>query len=156
MLLQHLHQARFTNARLAAEEHHLPEAVLDLRPAFQQEPDFLLPAHEWGPPSAAGRFEATASHALIEYPIDRERLRLAFEERSPQRLAGKEAPEQLEGGGADHQGVGRGKALQAGRQVGRLPERQLFLPGAVPYLPHHHQPGMNAQAHRELPPALAF
>jgi hypothetical protein len=32
MLLDHLHQARFTDARFAAEQHHLPEAVLDLRP----------------------------------------------------------------------------------------------------------------------------
>ena len=36
LLLQHLHQARFANARFAAEQHHLPEAVLDLRPALQQ------------------------------------------------------------------------------------------------------------------------
>ena len=48
LLLQHLHQARFANARLAAEQHHLPQAVLDLRPALQQQPHFLLPPHQRG------------------------------------------------------------------------------------------------------------
>jgi hypothetical protein len=34
MFLQHLDQARFTNARFAAEQHHLPHAILDLRPTL--------------------------------------------------------------------------------------------------------------------------
>ena len=81
MFLQHLHQARFANARFAAEQHHLPEAVLDLRPALQQQPDFLLPAHQRGQAGAAGRFQATAGHTLIQHPIDRQRLGEAFQER---------------------------------------------------------------------------
>ena len=47
-------------------------------------------------------------------------------------------------------GIGRRDALQAGRQVGRLAQRQLFLPGACPHLAHHHQPGMDPQAHGQL------
>ena len=46
LLRQHLHQARFADARFATEQHHLPEAVLDLRPALPQQRDFLLPAHQ--------------------------------------------------------------------------------------------------------------
>jgi hypothetical protein len=34
VFLQHLHQARFANTRLATQQHHLPEAVLHLRPAL--------------------------------------------------------------------------------------------------------------------------
>ena len=81
LFLQHLHQARFADARFAAEQHHLPEAVLDLRPALQQQPDFLLPAHQRGQAGAAGRFQATAGHTLIQHPIDRQRLGQAFQER---------------------------------------------------------------------------
>jgi hypothetical protein len=83
MLLEHLDKARFADARFAAEQHHLPNAVLDLRPAFEQEPDFLLPAHEWRPPGAAGGFQATAGHTLIEHAIDRQRRRQAFQGRRP-------------------------------------------------------------------------
>src|SRR5262249_13431260 len=42
MLLQDLHQARFANACFAAEQHHLSQAVLDLRPALVQQCYFLL------------------------------------------------------------------------------------------------------------------
>src|SRR5262249_5887167 len=55
----------------------------------------------------------------------------------------------------DHQGIGSGVALQTGRQIGGLTERQLFLPGATPHLPHHHPPGMDpyapGQAHTAFP-----
>ena len=35
-LLQHLHQTRFADARLAAEHYHLSHALFDLCPAFQE------------------------------------------------------------------------------------------------------------------------
>ena len=81
MLLQHLHEARFANAGLAAEQHHLPDPLLDLRPTLHQQPDFLLPAHQGGPPGAAGGFQATAGHTLIQHAIDRQRLGEAFQGR---------------------------------------------------------------------------
>ena len=34
LFLQHLHETRFANARFTAQQHHLPEAILDLRPAL--------------------------------------------------------------------------------------------------------------------------
>src|SRR4029453_2444495 len=79
MLLQHLDETRFANTRLAAEQYHLPEAVLDLRPALPQERDFLLPPHQRRPPGATGGFQATAGYALIEHAIDRQRRGLGFE-----------------------------------------------------------------------------
>jgi hypothetical protein len=39
-------------------------------------------------------------------------------------------------------------------KVGGLTERQLFLPGAALDFAHHHQPGMDAQAHGQLYPPL--
>ena len=83
LFLQHLHQARFANTRFAAEQHHLPEAVLDLGPALAQQRDFLLAPHQRRQAGAAGRFQATAGHTLIEHPIDRQRLGKAFQERRP-------------------------------------------------------------------------
>jgi hypothetical protein len=81
LVCQRLHQARFADAGFAAEEHHLAEAVFDLRPALEQHPNFLLPPHQRGPPGAAGGFQATAGHTLIEHAIDRQRLGLAFQGR---------------------------------------------------------------------------
>ena len=78
---QHLDQARFANARFAAEEHDLPAALLDLRPPCLEQADFLLPAHQRGQVRTADGFQATAGHTLIEHAIDRQRLGLAFEER---------------------------------------------------------------------------
>src|SRR5262245_54594216 len=147
MLLQHLHQARFANARFTAEQYYLSEAILDLRPTLQQESHFLLPAHERGPAGTPSGFQATAGHAFIEYAVDRQRLGLAFQRWGPQRLAGKEPPEELKGGGTNDQRIGRRNALQARRQVGGLTECQLLLPSASAYLPHNDQAGMDAQAH---------
>ena len=83
VFLQHLHQARFADARFPAEQHHLPDPLLDLRPALPQQPDFLLASHQGGPAGAAGGFQATAGHTLIQHAIDRQRLGLAFEEGGP-------------------------------------------------------------------------
>ena len=69
-------------------------------------------------------------------------------------MAGKEPAEELKGRGTDHQGIGRRNALQAGGEVGGLTQRQLFLPGTAPYLPHHDEPGMDPQAHGQVHPAL--
>ena len=81
LVRQHLHQARFADAGFPAEQHHLAEAVLHLRPALAQHGDFLLSTYERGPPGAAGGFQATAGHALIEHAVDRQRLGEAFQER---------------------------------------------------------------------------
>ena len=66
MFRQHLHEARFADARFAAEQHHLPEAVLDLRPALPQQRHFRLPAHERGQagaPAASRRLRAMLSYS---------------------------------------------------------------------------------------------
>ena len=131
---QHLDETRFADARFAAEQHHLPEAVLDLRPALQEQPYFLLPAHERGQAGAAGRFQATAGHTLIQHLIDLQRLGDAFQQRGAYGLAGKEAAKELKGRGTDHQGIGRREPLQAGGDVRRLAQRQLLLSGATSHV----------------------
>ena len=69
VFLEHLRQARFADARFPTEQHYLPHAVFDLRPALQEQPHFLLAAHQRGQTGTAGRFQATARHALIQYLI---------------------------------------------------------------------------------------
>ena len=98
--------------------------------------------------------QATARRALRQHLIDLQRLREALEEWRAERLAGKEAPEELPGCGTDHQRIGCRNPLQAGRQVGRLAQRQLFLPRTATHLTHHHEPGMAPQAHGQLHPPL--
>ena len=100
-------------------------------------------------PAASRRLRAST---LIQHLIDRQWLGEAFEERRTERLIGKESTEELKGGGTDDQGIGRGDPLQAGRKVGRLAEGQLFLPRPTADLAHHHQPGVDAQAHGEVTP----
>jgi hypothetical protein len=39
MVFNHLHQSRFANAGIPIEHHDLPQAVLDLGPAFEQQGD---------------------------------------------------------------------------------------------------------------------
>jgi hypothetical protein len=92
---QPLHQARFADARFTAEQHHLPKAVFDLHPALAQQPDFRLPTDERRQAGAASGLQATAGCALVEHLIDRDGLSEAFQPLGPERLASKEAAEQL-------------------------------------------------------------
>jgi hypothetical protein len=78
---QHLHQARFANTRLAAEQHHLADPLLDLRPALQEQADCLRAPHQRGQPRGTDCLQATAGRALIQHAIDRQRLGETFEER---------------------------------------------------------------------------
>ena len=80
LFLQHLCEARLANARLAAQQHDLPPALLDLRPALLEDADFLCAAYQWGPSGTAGSFQATTGHTLIQHAIDRQRLGQAFQE----------------------------------------------------------------------------
>ena len=77
---QYLHEARFADTGFAAEQHHLPEAVFDLRPALPQQSRLLFAAHQRSQAGAAGGFQAAAGHTLIQHPIDRQRLGNAFQE----------------------------------------------------------------------------
>jgi hypothetical protein len=44
--------------------------------------------------------------------------------------------------------------LQAGRHIGRLTQRELFLAAATAHLAHDHQPGVDADAHGQLHPLV--
>jgi hypothetical protein len=91
---QHLYEARFADAGFATEQHHLPEPLLNLRPALPQQRYFLLAAHQRGQAGAASGLQTTAGRAFIPHLIDLDGLSEAFQELGTERLAGKEAAEQ--------------------------------------------------------------
>jgi hypothetical protein len=71
-----------------------------------------------------------------------------------QLLGGKVAAHQAEGGRTDHGRIRRRQALETGRKIGRLPQRQLFLATAAPDFAHYHQAGMDPHPHGQLDPLL--
>ena len=47
VILQHPSQARLADPGLAAEQHDVPSAVLDVFPAVEEQPDFLVSSDQW-------------------------------------------------------------------------------------------------------------
>ena len=153
-LTQHLDQARFANARLAAEQHHLPAPLRALRPALQQQPHLLLPPDQGRQATRGHNIEARLRPALRQKLVHPQGLVHPFEGVLAQRLAGKKPLDQPQGGGTDHYRVGRCQPLQPRRNVGRVAQGQLLLPPAAAHGAHHHRPGMHAHPHRQ--PHAAF
>jgi hypothetical protein len=154
MVFQHLHQARFANARLAAEQHHLPATRGGLCPAPLQQGHFFVPAHQRGQPRRGDDVEAALDAALVQDTIHVHQRRDTSEGVRAQRLSGKVPLDEPEGGLTDHHRIGRHEPLEAGGQTGCFTQSQLFLAAATAHLTHHHQPGMHPQAHRQVYPAL--
>ena len=120
VVFQHLHQARFANARLTAEQHHLPLPRLRLLPALLQERHLFFPAHQGRQPARDDRLQAALDAALAQDAIHMHGRCHAFEGMRPQILVRKVALHQAEGGRTQHHGIRRRQPLQAGRNVRRL------------------------------------
>lgn len=67
----------------------------------------------------------------------------------PEIVTGKVPVHQAGGGLTDHHCVGRGQPLETGGQVGRVPEGQVFVPPTAAHLTDYHQPGVDADPHRQ-------
>src|SRR5439155_21495208 len=102
VIFQHLHQAGFANAGLAAEQHHLTHPCGGLVPTPLHECYFFLPAYQWGPAAWRDDVEPGLRPALPQDPIDLERLSQAFECLYPERLTHKIALDQAGGRLTDH------------------------------------------------------
>ena len=98
MVFQHLHQARFANARLPAERDDVPLAVLDLGPAGTQQGDFRLPPDQGRQASRSRNVKATLHPTLPQDLMDVEGRVHAFERLGTQRLAGKIPLHEMPGG----------------------------------------------------------
>jgi hypothetical protein len=64
VLFQQLHQAGFANARLAAEQHHMPVPRFRLGPALVHECHFLVAPHQWRQAGRGDSVETTLCAAL--------------------------------------------------------------------------------------------
>ena len=119
---QHLHQARFTNARLAAEQYHLAQPRGGLLPAPVQERHFFVPAHQWRQAARRDDVEPGLRPTRLQRPRDLEGLGDAFELLRPERLAHKIARDQPRGRRTDHDRIRGRQTLEACRNVRRLPQ----------------------------------
>ena len=132
-----------------------PRPSLTCAQRSRQQPDLLLAPHQGGQAGAAGDFQATAGRALTQHLIDLQRLRRRLSGVwAPSDWQAKKPPSSRKVAALITTRIRRRQPLQAGGQVGRLAEGQLFLSAAAPDLAHHHQPGMDPQAHGELHPTL--
>ena len=149
VVFQHLHQARFPNARLARQHHHLAHARLDPRPALPQEPHFRRPAHQRGQAAGRSHLQATLHPTGSQHAIHSQGLRQPAERLLPQRLTGEIARDELIRRRGDHQRIGRRQVLVAAPQYWASPP----APGArdVPP-PRHRQPRRGPYARPAAPP----
>ena len=113
-----------------------------------QQRHFCVPAHQGREARGARHVQATLRRAFLQDPIDLQGAGQPFEGVAAQVLAGKVALHQAVRRRTDHHRIGRRQALEAGRNVGRVAQGQLFLPAAAAHVAHDHQPGMDADAGR--------
>jgi hypothetical protein len=78
----------------------------------------------------------------------------AFERLGPEIMAGEIPLDEPLRRRTDEHRIGRRQPLEAGRNIGRVAQGELFLPPPAPHLPHDDQPSMAPQAHGQLHPAL--
>jgi hypothetical protein len=71
---------------------------------------------------------------------------------SPEHVADEIALDQLLRRRADDHGIGRCQPLEAGGNIRRVAQGELFLPSAATHLPHDDKPGVDAHAHRQADP----
>ncbi len=109
----------------------------------------MLAAHQRR--EAAGRrdIEALLHLGLTHDLIDLERRGHAFERLGPEVVAGEIPLDESLRHRADDDGIGRCQPLEAGRNIGRVAQGQLFLPPAATHLPHHDEPGVDPHADRQ-------
>ena len=151
---QHPHQARLANARLATEQHHLAQAVPGLRPALPQQRHIRLPAHQRSKSSNCGHVQATLRGAFPHHLGTRTGVSMPLRVCGPEILADKVPLHQAGGRVTEHHRVGLCQALEAGGQVRRVAQRQVFVPPPTAHLPHHHEPGVDADPHRQPDPLV--
>jgi len=143
-----VHQARLANARLAAEQYHLPQPLGTLCPTLAQQRHLCLAAHQGREPGGLGHVQAALCRAFPEDLVHWNRLRHPLQRGGPQILARKKSCDEAIGGGTDQHRIGCCEPLDTRRHVGRFAQGQLFLSAPTAHLAHHHQAGMNAKAHR--------
>ncbi len=144
-----LRDARLADARLAAEEHDLPETLGRGLPSLEHERDVALAADEWRRPRRRHAVSARRARALADDAIDRLRRGDATQ-RVPAEIVAREAPlDQAMRRRADHHGAGLGERFEPRGDVRRFAERELLAAASPADFTDDHEAGVDADAHGE-------
>ncbi len=144
-----LDQAGLTDARIPGDQHHLALTVYHRLPAVQQQAELLVAPDQRREPAIRTGVQPSAHAALGVNPEHMDWLGEALQRVVARILGEEETLHQALAGRADHQAVFVGQPLQAGGQVRRLAQGELLAPLAASDCSHHHQAGVNADAHRQ-------
>src|SRR3954468_4181733 len=87
LLFEHLHQARFANARLTTEQYDLAFADLGLLPTSLQESEFFVSAHQRGQTFTNRRFKTAVDYPFAYHAVYRQGDGDALQRLRPQVLA---------------------------------------------------------------------
>jgi hypothetical protein len=145
-----LHEARFSDPRLAVHEHHLAMSLAHLLPAIEQEPELLLAPDERRELLGERGVEAAADPAPPDRTVDRDRLLDPLEPLAPEALGEEDPRDQSKRRSAHHHRVRLGRRLQPCCHVRGVAEGKRLPPLATAHLAHHDRPGVDADPHREL------
>ena len=128
MFGQRMHQPGFADSCFTGDEDDMSTAVDDSEPSARSSSSTSSePPDQRGEAGVTERFQPRARVALVKHLVDLERRGNTLERRSTQRSAGEEAADELVRQRADHHGVRRCDALQAGRDVGGVAERHQLV-----------------------------
>ncbi len=140
--------ARFSDAGLAADQRDLAGPVLGPLPQRHQLAQLFLPADELGELLGVKGIKSAHHRALAGDAPDRHGLCDSLERLQAAILDREDPAEEPQRARGDHDRIGLGNLLQAGRQIGRLSDDRLLLRRAFPDgFPDDHRTGRNADAH---------
>jgi len=121
LLFEHLHEARFPNAGLTVDQHHLAQPILDLGPALPEEGHFGVAPDQRCQASDGPHVEPGLGLARVQHPIHPQWVGQPFEVLHPQGMRDKIALHQARCRLTDDDGIRGRQALEAGRDIRRLP-----------------------------------
>ena len=149
--MEALQNTGLSDAGFTRHQYHLAFAIFGLVPALEQKVDFFLSADEWRQPSPQRDLEAAAR---VSDRVDAKDLHWvgdAFKVLRAHGLAHEHPFDQASRVVPDHHGARLGQTLQAGGDIGRLADDGHFLAVlAGANVAGHHQPRVDADAHRQL------
>jgi hypothetical protein len=69
VVFQHLDETRLPNARFAAQQNDLPVSIAALRPAFQEQSDFLFTANQRCETTNTRNIQAALNATFLKNPV---------------------------------------------------------------------------------------
>src|SRR5262245_27500252 len=120
MVLEDLHQARLTDAGFATEQHHLSSAGFAPLPAFTEQLDFLLSAHQRRQSSCCCRFQATPPLTFTNDSVHLNWRRNTFQEVRAEILTVEQAFDEAISSCADDDCIRLGQSLHTSSNVGGI------------------------------------